>query len=444
LDQAIQSVLKQTFDDWELLVINDGSTDNTREVLSRYAEDSKVIAIEQENTGLLASCNIALRASRGEYIMRLDGDDYLDENALLVMSRALDTNQAVGLVYPDYYKVDEEGNITEVVRRKRVGEEVNLLDLPAHGACTMIRKSCLEELGGYNRLLACQDGYDLWIRFIRRFDVTNVNLPLFYYRQHGKNLTNNEERILDTRQFIKRQFVEKNLKARVPKVLAVIPVREHSNVIPNLGLHRVAGRPLIYYTIAESLGTPLLDQVVVTSDDPGILAYCQQFPRVITLERPEALAKPNVRIEPTVCHVLDELEKTRGYVPEAVMLLYVDAPLRRKEHIDKSIDTLTIFEADSVISVYEDNRLHYQHERDGLTPLFKRRLLKLERESLYCENGAIYLSRRDKISPDKFFGPKVGHIIMPKSASLKIDSEFDLWMISKILSERYEDRQPGH
>ena len=168
LDTAIQSVLKQTLDDWELIVIDDGSTDDTPEILTTYRTHPKIRILRQENRGLNVTNNVALRIARGEYLLRLDADDFLDENILLVLSHVLDTKPEVGLVYPDYYRVDEQGEIIEIVRRKKIGEEVDLLDLPAHGACTMIRKEVLVEIGGYFEEFDRQDGYGMWLKFIEK------------------------------------------------------------------------------------------------------------------------------------------------------------------------------------------------------------------------------------------------------------------------------------
>ena len=84
--------------------------------------------------------------AKGEYIIRLDADDYLDESALLVMAKYLDANQDIALVYPNYYYVNEEGNFLGLERRKIIGKEVEVLDLPAHGACTMVRKRILKSI----------------------------------------------------------------------------------------------------------------------------------------------------------------------------------------------------------------------------------------------------------------------------------------------------------
>lgn len=433
--QAIESVVNQKFGGWELIVIDDGSTDNTTDVLKKYAGHSKIEIVRQEKKGLTITNNIALRLSRGKYIMRLDADDYLDENALLVLSNILDTHPEVGLVYPDYYRVDGEGEIIEIERRKKIGEEVELLDLPAHGACTMIRKSCLVGLGGYDETLSCQDGYDLWIRFINRYKPYNVNIPLFYYRQHAKSLTQDKRKILLARHRAKRNFVEAKFGKDIPKVLAIIPVRKQSNIVSDAALKDIAGKPLIYYAITEALKTDLLDKIVVTTDAEDILKYIGDFPKVLGIKRPPELSLPNSRIEPTVSYVLSFLKKTQNYCPHSVMLLYAHTPLRKYIHIEKAIDTMLIFNVDSIVSVCEDLSFYYRHTKNGLSPLTKKRLLRLERDALYKENGAIYLSKTSMIRKDNFLGAKIGHIVMLPEESVKIDSEFNYWLAEKILKE---------
>ena len=432
--KAIDSVLAQKFNDWELIVINDGSTDNTKEILKKYSSHGKIKVIHQEKKGLAVTNNIALRLSRGEYIMRLDADDYLDENALLVLANILDSHRDVGLVYPDYYRVDERGEIIDIERRKKVGKDAKLLDLPAHGACTMIRKTCLLDLGGYDESLSCQDGYDLWIRFINRFKPYNVNIPLFYYRQHPLSLTRDKEKILLTRHGIKRNFVRNNFR-KIPKVLAIIPVRKESDASTASALKEFTGRPLIDFTLLEAKKTKLLDKIVVSSDDELILKHAVKFSGISCVRRPKELSLPNSRIEPTVDYVLKILKKEENYRPDAVMLLYIHTPLRKYIHIEKAIDTMLIFGVDSVVSVCEDFSFYYRHTRDGLTPFLRKRLLRLEREALYKENCALYLSRVSSITKDNFLGKRIGHITMLPQESIKLDNEFDFWLAEKVAKE---------
>jgi CMP-N-acetylneuraminic acid synthetase len=436
IQRAVDSVLKQTFRDWELLIVNDGSTDETREVLASYEGRENVRIIHQENQGLAVSNNIALRLANGVYIMRLDADDYLDENALLVLSSTLDAHEDVGLVYPDYYHVDEQGEVLELVRRKKIGEEVDLLDLPAHGACTMIRRDCLLSLGGYDEQFQCQDGYDLWIRFLEQYKPYNVNVPLFYYRRHPESLTRDDERILRTRRRIKRSFVERRRKGEIPRVLAVVPAIRHSNVFQEIALKEIAGQPLIWHTLSQAALTSMLDRVVVTTDDPAVIDYVNgAFPGVDALSRPAEISRPHTRIGPVLLHLLEQLASNEGYRPDAVMLLYVNAPLRRKRHIEKAVDTLTIFDLDSVVSVCEELAYCYQHERNGLVPIQKTRKLRLERDALYKENGAVLLTRTDHVRKDEILGRRIGHITMLPEESIRIISRFTFWEAEKILQE---------
>ena len=435
IKRCIDSVLAQKFYDWELIVINDGSTDNTAELLTSYANNKKIRIIQQEKKGLTTTNNIALRLSQGEYIMRLDADDYLDENALLVLSNILDTHPDVGLVYPDYYRMDEEGEIIDIERRKKIGLEDCLLDLPAHGACTMIRKKCLLDLGGYDETLPCQDGYELWLRFIEKYKPYNVNIPLFYYRQHPASLTQDKEKILKVRHRIKRNFVKSKFGKAIPRVLAIVPARKTWGRAPDCATRSINAKPLIYYTLSEASKTVLLDKIVLVANDKDLLKYGRSFTRVMCMVRPDELSLPNSRIEPTVNYVLRLLKKKSGYAPDAVMLLYPHAPLRKKMHIEKAIDTMVIFNTDSVVSVCEDANFFYRHSEWGLKPLFKKRLLRLERDALFRENGAIYLSKIKAIKKDNFLGDKIGHITMLPQESIKADSQFNGWLIEKIIKE---------
>ena len=435
--QSIESVLGQTMDDWELIVIDDGSTDHTLEVLDRYRGNSKIRIVEQVNRGLNVTNNIALRLASGEYLMRLDADDFLDENILLVLSNVLDTKPEVGLVYPDYYLVDEDGEILEVVRRQKIGGEVELLDLPAHGACTMIRKEILLEMGGYFEEFDRQDGYGFWLKFVQRYNPYNVNVPLFYYRQHERNLTKDQEALLEARRQIKRHFVEEAGTPR-PKVLAIIPVV--GQPLRSLGapFRELAGKPLISYTLGEVAKAKLLDKVVVSSENSTVLEYAAKFPEITPLLRPKELTRSTSPVEETILHVLDALNSQEGYLPDAVCICYINHPFRRAAHIDKAIDTMTIFGVDSVISIQEELSFCYHHGRHGLVAInsSRHRNLHLERNAIFKENGAVYLTRVDVIRGGRLLGERIGHITMLPEESVKINNEFDFWLAEKIATER--------
>lgn len=431
LKKAVESVQNQTFKDFELIIVDDGSTDNTKEILKEYESNKKIkIITHAENKGLIASCIEVINASKGEFIIRLDADDYFDENALLVLSTFLDNHPDVALVYPDFFQIAEDGKILDYTRLPKIGEDTKLLDIPCNGAGTMFRRSCYNAVGGYNPNIRYQDGYDLWIKFINRFKVANVNLPLFYYRKHPSSVTSQPEKLLKARRYIKSTFLKERLKGKKLKILGIIPARAH-DYCDYLAIRNLNGKPLIAYTIDEALKTELLDTVIFTTEDEKIAEVASKYGVEIIL-RPEELSKPKTSIVPTINYVLDRLKKN-GYEPDVVVLLHVNSPLKKEEHITEAINTLLIFGTDSVISVCDDLKFHYKHATNGLQPLFEKRLLRLEKEALYEENGAIYVSWTNAITMENFLGERIGHIVMTPEESVHIDSEFDFWLAEQIL-----------
>ena len=258
--------LGSNYKDFELIIIDDGSTDNSRDVIARYVGNDRVRVIFQENKGLVATNNVAIRAANGKYVMRVDAsDDYLHQSALLVLVNAIEEDDELALVFPDYYYVDGHGNLTGQERRHNFKEEVTLLDQPAHGACTIFRKDYLFEVGGYSTEFDRQDGWDIWLKLIEAYKVANVNLPLFYYRKHGDNLTSNTEKLLGTRSEIYKKHVQRAKKPPL-KVVAVLPVRgsaiEKNSQMLEL-LEKAADR------VVDRLGTTFKVSLGDHSHNPG-------------------------------------------------------------------------------------------------------------------------------------------------------------------------------
>src|SRR5580658_1324469 len=266
LGAAIESVLRQTVDDWELIVIDDGSTDDTAAVMNLYRGHPAISVHRTESIGLPAVGNFALARARGRYVIRLDGDDVFDENILLVLGNVLDRRADVALVFPDYFLVDAFGQVFAHERRQRLYESNHMVDLPPNGACTLVRTAVLREVGGYREDLGAQDGLDLWTKVATRHKCTNVNLPLFYYRRHGTNLTRDVSRIVSARRQIKKDAVKDHLAALRP-IIAVIPCRRNFDFVPDLWKQTLGERTLLERDIAVCLSSRLFDHVVVTCDN---------------------------------------------------------------------------------------------------------------------------------------------------------------------------------
>lgn len=207
LAEAIQSVLDQTYQDFELLVVDDGSTDDTRQVMAGFA-DSRLHYFYQENRGYSAARNRAIRASSGVYIALLDADDLWLAHKLEVQAAYLDRHPEVGLVHGSYYRMDKEGCILSVCRqRPPLSESVfkHLLRRNFIGTPTVVvRKRCLDQLGLFDESLRTTADWDLWLRLSRRHQISYLDQILAKYRLHDQNIhkdmerkTRNRFRILD-------------------------------------------------------------------------------------------------------------------------------------------------------------------------------------------------------------------------------------------------------
>lgn len=441
LEEAVESVFAQTMSSWEIIIIDDGSTDDTRSICQAYLERSpeRVRIIRHDPPrGLQYNANRALELARGKYVMRLDSDDWLDESALLVMSDCLEKNPEVALVFPNYFYVDAAGGYLGVENRKKIGTESNHLDLPAHGACTMVRKRVMKTIGGYDEAHNAQDGWELWLKVLNRYQIRNITTPLFYYRQHGNSLSRNEERILTARQAIQRTLVRRNEGSIRPRSLAIIPAKNTYPHLPNVVLGEVAGKPLIDHTIDEALASKSLDHILVTTDDPRVVDHCRQREGVLAMLRPDSLSRADRKMSEVLHNSVRYLETEHDVHPDIIVSLSIHSPLRRATYITNALDTLMLYDADSVLSVYEDYDLHFSHGADGLEPLNPAMLyrLRLEREGLYVYNGAITALWRDILTLSDYHGQKISHIVMPQQESFQIKSSFDLWMMNKILEDR--------
>ena len=338
------------------------------------------------------------------------------------------------MVFPDYYLIEENGEVIEIIRRHNF-DTVELYDQPAHGACTMIRKACLEDIGGYDETYQCQDGYDLWIRFIEKYKIQNVNLPLFYYRRHECNLTGDENRILRTRSDIIEKHAKRN--GRRLSAVGVIPVRGKSMNPGSQALKLLNGKPLVDWTIENALDSNRLSNVVVTTPDEELRNHvtAKYGNCVICVQREKKLAQLNTPIEDTLFHVLESISKME-LVPDAISLLYIEAPFRSSKHIDNAIDILEIFNTDTVIGVRPEFYDIYQHDGCGLQPIRKSRSLRLEREEVLKDVGRMHcVTRRFLETHLQVVGGKIGHIILDEMSAINVSTEWE-WEIAQLAAQR--------
>jgi len=395
LRQAIESVLSQTWSDIELLIIDDGSTDESHELLREYEDREHIYVVFQRNKGLNATNNVAIKLATGKYIMRLDADDYLAPEAVETMARVLEAHEDVALVFPDYYHVDEAGEVLERVQRHDFDSDVTLLDQPAHGACTMFRRDILLSVNGYDEDFRCQDGYDIWLKVTAQYNVKNVNEPLFYYRQHGKNLTGNEEFLFQTRASIMSKHVKRRgLEAL--DVLTVIPVRGGKADPRSMPLQPLGDKLLIDWTIDSVLHAHHHMSVVVTTPDERVLEHVRERygDRVIAHWRDPHLARINTSLEATLSDVLEGYEAEHSR-PDALLMLFIESPFRHAFYIDQAVFTRQIYEVEADDAVRADAGKFYLHRGNGIEPPRDEQGLRLESADLYRRVGSRRRRRRE-------------------------------------------------
>lgn len=431
--QAIESVLHQTLQNFELIIIDDGSTDDSRSIIEEYEHHSNVKIIFQQNHGLNVTNNIALRVSNGKYIIRLDADDYFHPQALELLSASMERDPELGLIFPDYYLIDAEGSVTEEFKRHDFDAEVSLPDQAAHGACTMIRTEFLKNLGGYNESFSCQDGYEIWIKFIAHHKISNINQPLFYYRKHGNNLTRNETKILSTRAEINKLHSYNRFGQL--DTLCIIPVRDESFALQQLG-----DKKIIDYKIEAARQSKHIRRIVISSPSSMVEDYVhKKYSRsnnIIFHKRDEKFARLNVNLNDTILSIL-ATEQISNLSFKAIIILTIEFPFVKSYTIDDAVNTLFLFNSDSLLSVRQENNVFYQHYGSGLHPILNQdKFTRLEREAIYKITGGISVVRFDFFEKYRqiVYG-KIGHIMMDEISAIGIFSEHDFTIAELFLKQ---------
>jgi len=197
IDKAIKSVLKQTYQDFEIIVIDDGSTDNTEEII-RCFKDKRVKYIKKykKNRGISVARNIGIKVARGKYVALLDSDDeWLPEKLDKQIKILQDGSPELGAVYSNLCYIDENGKNTNKLRNPKKEGYIyeDLLGKNHVGAPStlLIRKECFHQVGLFDDLLNAQQDWDMWIRIAKYYRFALIKIPLVKYRLHSNQLSKN-------------------------------------------------------------------------------------------------------------------------------------------------------------------------------------------------------------------------------------------------------------
>ncbi len=211
LPAAIESVLAQSYKEFELIIVDDGSTDNSRELINAYADkDPRVKYLYQENQRQSVARNYALSIAKGDFICFLDSDNYWPHDKLEKSLKAFEQHPEADIVYGDCITIDEQGNELHRNNMRRYSGSIAALLLKDNFVSmntTMTRRKCFNEMGGMSGKRRVADDYDLWLKFSARYRFQYIPEFLAYYRVMENQISSNKKLRFETNEKIILDFL---------------------------------------------------------------------------------------------------------------------------------------------------------------------------------------------------------------------------------------------
>jgi len=195
LRQAVDSILAQTFSDFEFIIVDDGSSDNTIPMLEKYAaEDRRIVLVRNKiNLGLARSLNFGLDLAKGEYIARMDADDVSLPERFAVQVLFLDTHPKVGALATAANLIDAQGMVGPLVQfpeqHVRLQWIMCFFENPIIHPSVMLRRKVIGDKGGYDESFITSQDFDLWSRMAQSTELANIQDVYLHLRKHEENIS---------------------------------------------------------------------------------------------------------------------------------------------------------------------------------------------------------------------------------------------------------------
>lgn len=212
LSQSLDSILRQTSQDWELIIVNDCSTDATPQIAAEYAaRDSRIRVLHNKtNRKLPGTLNVGFDDARGRYLTWTSDDNIAKDNWLETLEKYLDTHPDTDLVSANMDMIDETGRVYDIFRRDNTDKIRELAYKCNIGAAFMYRREIADKIGRYDESMFCAEDYDYWVRIALAGRIDYIADNIYQYRENPQSLTATQQpRVLAKTAAIHKKYMNK-------------------------------------------------------------------------------------------------------------------------------------------------------------------------------------------------------------------------------------------
>jgi glycosyltransferase involved in cell wall biosynthesis len=245
LPTAIESVISQTFGDWQILLVDDGSTDNTKEVVAPFLDrlGFRIRYIHQNNRGLPAARNTAIRASTSEFLALLDADDVWLPSRLEESLKVLVDRPQAGLAYGLTRTIDPEGRLYGTIwagnstnREGKIATHIYTRKVELPCPTITFRRQCIDEVGVFDEAMSATEDRDLWLRIAFRYEIAFVPKLLAYYRLSPNSMSADPQRMFQAQlHFINKHYGSEGCGLRSRRIALARAYKQRAEVLKNRG-----------------------------------------------------------------------------------------------------------------------------------------------------------------------------------------------------------------
>jgi len=356
IERCIRSCLDQNFlkEKYEIIIVDDNSTDKTEFIVAKYSKDKRIVYIKSEdNVGVAQSSNIGITAAKGRFVVRVDADDYVNENFIYFLSEYLKNNHDSFCVSCDYWYVDNNGNKIERL----------YAELKPVSCGIMYRRDILIEMGMYNPDWRHREEEELRKRLKGYYQIHHLRIPLYRYRMHANNKTKQKDymeefknRLLTIQRSDKPEINyesdAENYEDLKKYTVVVIPARGGSKRLKRKNIHEIWGKPMISWAINAALNSKMINDVFVSTEDKKIKSVSKKYGAKV-IDRPKELSEDRVYKQDVIRHAVNIISENEQK-PTIVVSLQSNSPQVQSSDIEKCINHLIEYNKHEVMSV-DDN-----------------------------------------------------------------------------------------